>query len=242
MINFQLSMPKQNSSHRQPGLGKTRAQSGFTVIELLIATAVFSVVLLLVAEGILSFNNVYYKGITQSNTQNAARSVLENISQAIQFSGGAVTSPITANGSSKGFCIGGQRYSYLLGQELVDSGTLGTDQAHHVLVQDSPNGGCGGTNAQDVASLPVNLTANEGVELLSQHMRLAKLTVSQLSGTDLYQVEVRVAYGDNAFLYSPSGNALGPVAPDATCHADWAGAQFCATAELSTVVEQRIAN
>lgn len=207
-------------------------QLGFTIVELLIATLVFSMVLLVITIGVLSFTKAYYKGITQSNTQNTARSVIENVTQAIQFSGNAVTSPIGTNGSSAGICIGNQRYSYLPGFELVD-GTPGTDQTNHALVLDTP-GQCNGLNAQDLTKNPA------GTELLSPHMRVAKLSVTQVTGTALWKVDVRIVYGDDDLLFSPSGNLAGPRAADATCRSAFSGSQFCATSELSTVVEKRI--
>lgn len=214
------------------GANKNNRENGFTIVELLIATLVFSMVLLVITIGVLSFTKSYYKGITQSNTQSMARSIIENITQAIQFSGNAVTSPIGTNGSSAGICIGNQRYSYLPGYELVD-GTPGTDQTNHALVMDTP-GQCNGLNAQDLTKSPA------GTELLSPHMRVAKLSVTPVAGTALWKVDVRIVYGDDDLLFSPSGDLAGPRAPDATCHAGFSGSQFCATSELSTVVEKRI--
>lgn len=235
MINFKLSTPKQKSHRRQPSSGKTRG-GGFTIIELLIATTVFSVILLLIAEGILQFNAAFYKGVTQSNTQNVARSVLENISQAIQFNGGTVTNTPGSNpNTSYYFCIDNTRYRYLLGDEISSNPT--GSQTHHALLMDTPTRCNPGKTIQTI-----NKSSATGTELLDPNMRLSKLSVSKIGNTDLYSVDVRVAYGGDAFLYSPSGNTLGAAAPDATCHANWVGVQFCATAELNTVVEQRIAN
>jgi prepilin-type N-terminal cleavage/methylation domain-containing protein len=218
---------------RSPTGLKPRA-SGFTIIELLVATLVFSVVLVLIAEGVLQFNHAYYGGITQSNTQNTARSIMENISQAIQFSGDQVTSPIARGGAERGFCIGNNRYSYLLGWELVDGAADSSKhQTNHALVMDTP-GNCGGMNAQDFTK---SLTASS-TELLGPHMRVSKLTVSQVAGTtDLYKIDIRVAYGDDDLLRSPSGG--GPTANDVVCQGG-SGSQFCATSELSTVVQKRI--
>lgn len=111
-------------------------QNGFTIVELLIATMVFSVVLLLVTFGILQVSRVYYKGVTEANTQNVARGIMDSVSQAIQFSGGAVSttpgSPVA--GTSYGFCVNNQLYSYMLGYQLTDAITLLSDQTHHAMV------------------------------------------------------------------------------------------------------------
>lgn len=213
----------------------TNTAAGFTIIELLVATLVFSVVLVLITIGVLQFNKQYYKGVTESNTQSTARALMQDISQAIQFSGDNVTSPIGSTGSEKAFCIGNQRYSYLPGWQLVD-GTPDTakHQTNHAVMRDTP-GNCGGLSAQDFSG------SVSGDELLGPHMRIAKLEVKQVTGnSSLYSIDVRVVYGDDDLLYSPSGDGAGPAASDANCHYGFAGTQFCAVSELSTVVQKRI--
>ena len=59
--------------------------SGFTIIELMIATSVFAVVLVVAASGILAIGMLYYKGVTSSRTQEAARSISNTIANTIQF-------------------------------------------------------------------------------------------------------------------------------------------------------------
>lgn len=217
---------------------RTRNNSkGFTIVELMMASLVFSIVLMLITVGVIKFNQAYYKGITQTSTQNAARSILDNVSQAIQFSGDQITSPIgtSGSGSSVGFCIGDQRYSYLLGWQLVDgSVSVAKHQTNHALVVDSP-GNCSGFNAQNVQGASVS-----GTELLTPKMRIAKLSVTQVAGsTDLYKVNIRVVYGDDDLFLSPSGQSPAATAPDATCKGN-VGEQFCAVSELSTIVQKRI--
>jgi prepilin-type N-terminal cleavage/methylation domain-containing protein len=210
---------------------RSQQQAGFTIIELLIATLVFSMVLVLIAVGVLDFNHAYYNGITQTETQNTARSILEEISQDIQFSGSQITSPIANGGSDPehGFCIGSDRYSYRLGWELVNSSpNITTHQTLHALVKDSP-GICSGMSAQDFTKA----LAGGSQELISQYMRISKISVTAVSGTTgLYNIDVKVVYGDDALLVNPT-------ASNATCKIG-SGSQFCAVSELSTVVQQRI--
>jgi len=216
---------------------KRPAQTGFTIIELLIATLVFSMVMILITVGVLSFTRAYYKGVNQSNTQNVARTVLEAIAQRIQFSGDKVTSPIgQAPDGSVGFCIGNERYSYLPGWQLTDTApNQGLSQSKHALVRDSP-GLCGGLSAQPVR----DGSTVSGTELLSPGMRISKLSVEKLANGEMYRITVRVVYGDDDLLFSQSGNAAGPKAADAACLASISGAEYCAESELSTVVQKRI--
>jgi type II secretory pathway pseudopilin PulG len=237
MIKLRLAQHVGARSKRPYCANRQKSQRngmGFTIIELLIATMVFSAVLMLITFGVIRFNQAYYKGIVETNTQNTARLVLENVGQAIQFSGESVTSPIGSSGSSKGFCVGDQRYSYILGWQLVDGSASATlHQTKHVLVQDAP-GLCGGLNAQNVQGGSVN-----GTEMLGPKMRLSKLSVTPVAGTQLYNIDVRVVYGDDDLLRSPSGASPAATAQDAICKSQ-AGSQFCAVSELSTVVQKRI--
>lgn len=217
-------------SHRMPSRSR-----GFTVIELLIAMSVFSLVLLIVTVGIMQISRVYYKGVTESSVQSTARSITETIAQAIQFNGGTVLAtpgaPSTPPaGGSYAFCVNSQQFSYRPGYKLVDT-TPGTNETRHALVQRTMSG-CSGS-AQNMSGISVI-----GRELLAPNMRLANLTVESLGGK-LYRVHVRVVYGDDDLLWSPSGNGAGAEAPDAACRGG-AGQQFCSVSDLSTVVISRV--
>lgn len=235
--HVQVSVRVRGNEKQIPAL----SAAGFTVVELLIATLVFSMVLVLITIGVMSFTKAYYRGITQSNTQNTTRVILENISQSIQFSGTAVTSPIANGpGSSVGFCIGNQRFSYMLHKQLVDSSPT-AGQSLHVLVRDSP-GDCAGLSAQDVAGSP------NGTELLSPNMRLTKLAVTPVASiNDLWKINIRIVYGDDELLCSPSAGDCGSTTTssnlnnaDLACKAAIIDSQFCAVSELTTTVEKRI--
>jgi prepilin-type N-terminal cleavage/methylation domain-containing protein len=210
-----------------------RRQDGFTIVELMIATLVFAMVLILITVGVLSFTKSYYKGVNQSATQNAARTVIEDVSQAIQFSGDAVTTDLGTTNNSKGFCIGNRRYSYLLGKQLWDDGNPDSNlnQTRHALVLDQA-GSCGGMSPQDVANLPAALVSGS-TEMLQPRMRLAKLNIQRQGTSDLYRINVRVIYGDDDLL-------INPTAADARCKVSISGSQYCAESELSTTVKKRI--
>jgi prepilin-type N-terminal cleavage/methylation domain-containing protein len=202
------------------------ASKGFTIIELLMATAVFGAILLVITTAILQISRVYYKGITQAKTQNATRNISDIIGQGIQFSGGQVTLTNTSPtaGSSYAFCINNQQYSYTLGYQLSDSPT--SSQTYHgLVVRDTA---CtSATPAQNVRSSTV-----DGRELLDPNMRLSNLVVQQVT-TGVYKVTVKVVYGDDDLVKNNRGT-------NATCQNFRSGTQFCAVAELTTIVTKRV--
>lgn len=225
---------------------------GFTIVELMIATSVFAVILLIMTFGMLQVGRIYYKGLTLSRTQTAARGIMDQISQGIQFSGGPVTTTDgqdNLDGTTYAFCINNTRYTYMLGQEVVDGTPVSAQhQTNHGLVTDTLPSNCNtaGPAYNPLSSIGASsLTAGQ-TELLGPFMRLAKLDIANdPTRPTLYDVTIRVVYGDDDLLCSPSaGDCSDPMATpvpnsaDATCKGA-VGGQFCAVSELSTVVEKR---
>ncbi len=209
-------------------LAKKRvSQKGFTIIELMIATLVFSVILLIVTGGIIQVTRTYYKGVTESNTLATARNIVNTIGQAIQFDGGIVqpTTASPAAGTTYAFCIGNNRFQYFLGTQLSTSG--GTGKTYHALLQDTSSACAAG-----VQSSSINASGLTGTELVNPKMRLSALSVTNVSG-NLYTITVRVIYGDDSLLSNPT-------AANAACKGVVAGEQFCAVSQLSTTVVKRV--
>lgn len=215
-----------------------KSLSGFTIIELLIATAVFAVILLLATYALLQIGRTYYKGITESKTQDTARSVMDTIATAIQFSGAPVNvwaGPPTPGGTYD-FCIGSTRYSYILDRQLTDSVPIPGQQSQHVLTVDSPTSCSPGATvppARDfsLGCLPTSNPLTNCQELLRPNMRLSQFVVQQVGTTNIYHITVGVVYGDQVLL-TPAHDRCA-----ATINV---GGQFCALSVLSTDVQRRL--
>jgi prepilin-type N-terminal cleavage/methylation domain-containing protein len=223
--------------------------AGFTIVELMIATVIFSLTLLLITVGLLRVTRSYYKGVTSDRTQQTARAIMDEITQAIQFSGGTVVatpvSPDPNGNSAANFCINGVRYSFLLNRKLVE-GTPNTSrqEARYVLLSDNPSSGCTAGVPFDLTGSSYNPNISSLVnpqELLGPNMRLAKMSVTDRNN-NLWQVDITVIYGDSDLLVDSTGKKIGEVGFDissATCTGS-AGSQFCARSALSTVVQKRV--
>jgi len=200
-------------------------QAGFTIIELMIATVIFTGIMIVLTFGVIEITNTYYKGITENKTQNVARSIMSNISQALQFNSGAFSQGMTTNtinGSTYDWlCIGSSfQLIYLPGYELTDGtpGT-GTDQTNYALMESSNCSGAGTTSIS-------------GTELLDPSMRISNLAITALSSS-LDQINLQVTYGDKVLLTAPA------TSPTVSCLGG-SGDQFCTVANLSTVVNPEL--
>lgn len=236
-----------------------KPQTGFTIVELMIATVVFSVLLLIITSGVLQFTRQYYKGVISSNTQNTTRAVMDDVVRALQFSkAGYVPLPAldpAQPAGTNGYCIGdSKRYSFKLNAQVTaNSPNAANHQSRRALVS-VPDTTCTST------STPLNVTAAAipagGRELLGDGMRLVNLSISNLNGaTDTYVVTVRVLYGDDDLVCDPdlpatnNGGCQSGTFPltaidndadrDLQCKST-TGSQFCAVSELKTVVKKRI--
>jgi prepilin-type N-terminal cleavage/methylation domain-containing protein len=191
---------------------------GFTIIELLIATVVFSVVLLILTGAIIQFTRIYYKGVIVSRAQETARNVVSDISGAVQFSGKSSVTPVTLPSppSAGWFCVGAKRYTFRYGIQVTST--------QHALVADN----CSGALPSMTTAYPAGSTATE---LLGDGMQLVNIGVSQVGSSNLYTVTLHIAYGANGDLVLPAKQE---------CQAIIRGGQFCAVAKLNTTVAKRI--
>lgn len=235
--------------------GEDTAQDGFTIVELMIATVVFSMVMMVIVYGVLSFSHDYYGGVNASITQNTARNIINSVSQSIEFSGMPIT-PLSApsgQGAEAYLCAGGSTYAYNWG--TMYNGSISTSNLGLYEI----TGFCKMPSASDLAKAEKNGT---GKELLAPNMRVTVLTVTGDSTGRLYTVTLGIAYGDSDLLCNQSKagqggctsndpqNLPGKVVTtnpsnikdvsDVECR-NASGFQFCAHAGLSTTVALRVA-
>ncbi len=216
-------------------INELKSESGFTILELMIASAVFAVILLVVAVGVISITDSYYKGIVGSQTQSTTRAIMSEISESIEF--GSNIQINNAGSNNIGWlCIDNATYIYQLGQEVIDQ-PISQDQGYHGLVVNESSGTCPTSLSSfpyDSSALPANSR-----ELLNQYMRLASFSVTN-SG-NLYTIHLRIIYGDDSVLNpTPTGNTVWATQGSSENCIGAAGTQFCGVSDLETTVEQRL--
>lgn len=208
---------------------KISKQKGFTIVELMIATVVFSFVLIVASSGAIAIGRSYYKGVTSTKTQETARSIMEELTRSVQFSGRSMQTGSDGMGNNA-ICIGEDRYVYRIDQRSQGAirGLIRTDR---------PDGAC-----------VVDWTG--GIGLLSDNMRLLQLAVDN---NNPHQINVTIAYSignDLLTHYADDGfsrvDANGDAAvndadfPASLCKGGIAGSNFCSVSRLETAAVERI--
>jgi prepilin-type N-terminal cleavage/methylation domain-containing protein len=199
-------------------------QDGFTIVELIIATAVFSVILLICASGIIVIGKLFYKGIISTATQEVARSAIDDIKEDFELSGGYFVA-IPPSSGYEGFCIGSHLYSYKIDQKINLDGT-----GHALVVRDYPSCDTSPPVAPDNFTTSPPAVQAQWRELLGANMRLGAFIVTPNSAIrpSGLAIDINVISGDDD-LISVFGTCKGG-----------GGSQFCANAPLSAYATRRL--
>jgi len=217
--------------------------SGFTIVELMLATAVFSLVLIGALAGFLRTGNLFYKGVTLTQTQASAKQVLDDVSNNISDSTGVGD---LNNSGYTYYCIGDTRYTYTY--QTVTEGSA-------VNYGNQARGGNFGVIKDQVTNCPTpcwnscpsgTYTIDGGTELLAPNMRVSQFLVCKAPGTsNLWNINIAVVYNTNtsssgldpgsAPVSCPAGGGT-PTYTAPSCQGGTSEQQFCAVSNLSTSV------
>ena len=220
----------------------TNKDHGFTIVELMVATVVFSLVLVLCLTALIQVSRIYFKGVTTARTQEAARQLIDDITQAVQFSAASVTitgpvaapvNPLTPASNNYGrLCVGDKRYSFVVDRKLTGvTNETNKTTVHAVWVDDFPN--CANRNPSPLNLGQANPDGTNGRELLGENMRLANFNVGSVDGpARLWNVRIAVVYGDNDLIEYAEGTIK--------CLPGTAGTQYCATSQLNSMIQRRV--
>lgn len=226
------------------------AEKGFTIIELMIATSVLSIMLVMATVLMINIGNLYYKGISQASIQDNVRSITDEISKHLELGDNFF---LRTSGSEQSYCIGSTRYTFILYKQIGSNAASPDNQITHVLWRD--NNPTPGSCPSSLPNLALNTPSSGGTELITPHSRLLYFNIT---GSSPYSISIGEAYGDSDLLCdngtandctaqaSPgsiveklaAGTFPAP-AGNIRCRGSL-GEQFCATASLDTTVVKRL--
>lgn len=192
-----------------------KQSAGFTVVELMIATVVFSTILIAVTFGVMHFSALYYKSVYTSETQNVARDISDQVANAVRFGTNTVIPSQTSESSDDvSFCAGGYIFVTTVGQQYSGTNTG--------FYRQPVNGNC---------TIPGAGDTDGRKQLLAKNMRITAVSLTSVS-SNLYTFRVTIAYGDDDLLTQTKGD-------DVHCISG-AGNEYCAVSSLVTTIEKRI--
>jgi type II secretory pathway pseudopilin PulG len=219
-------------------------QSGFTILEFMIANTVFATILLIATVAMIGIGNLYYKGFNQSRVQDDTRNIINQFSEDVQLQStppntvslynidlGIISSNYSGD-EIKAICIGNVRYSYVENLQIGREGPNGTPpQIENVLWRDTL-----ASSSTPCKPLPLQYTTPEdyvsssqqgsnGQELVAPGNRLTSFGFTQISGG--YELSVGLAYGNP--ILSPNNTSCKLSTAD----------RFCAADELNNFVVRR---
>lgn len=231
-------------------------KSGFTIVELLISTAVFSLILVAVSVTVVEISRLYYKGTILTRTQDTGRNLIENVSRPIQLEGADIVGAslpstllvdetagwpdedgVIQNLTVRSICIGTTRYTFTLNKQVRAEVSDPDDHVRHALWQDTvtSSGFCTKAN---IPNLTLESPTPNGRDVLTERMRVTAFDVSSDDGI-LYKVSIGVMYGDRELML-PGREPSGVWPLPTQCATELAGSQWCAHANYETTVMKRI--
>ena len=216
-------------------------RKGFTIVELMIATSVFSVVIVLGLYAFIQINRYYTKGVNIVRTQEATRNLVADIGNQFQLTSGTyqqLTSGSLPNGYD-GVCVGNKAYIYKLNSpEATDNHAI---YSYAVATNTCPP-------PED--STPKTVLLRPGVRLLQ--LDIVDPYSSQGDGSGpLYNITASLLY---APYDDPDANSAGTDLVDTfgdtngnidhiaawRCKASVSGSEYCSISKINTSVYKRV--
>lgn len=212
--------------------------SGFTIVELLIASAVFSVVLLVALAGFLQIGRMFHKGTSQAATQDVAKQIMNDISDSLQNAASVTTTK--SHEDFQYMCIGNTRYTFKIGRAIKTTETNFSANDKFGLVKDKLPGS--NACARPCPETPAPCDDGETrwqspIEMLGNNMRVQALSVqpNPSISPDYYTVNLVVAYGDDDLLELANSSDPASIRCKGTTRQNM---QFCAVVPYSTSLKR----
>ncbi|HUY53302.1 MAG TPA: prepilin-type N-terminal cleavage/methylation domain-containing protein [Candidatus Dormibacteraeota bacterium] len=184
-------------------------QNGFTIIELLIATSVFTAVLFIVTYGVIQISKTYTNGFIRSQTQNIAVSLSDNITRDIEFSSTTsfpnppeqsvqVTKPGYQPVTYYYFCTTQNEYFYIPGGSLYK---IPIASLQSILASQNCYSPQQFINNTAISGDIQSLISSSNVEILNHTVYDNQSMLSNVSSSNgLYSVSIEVLYGNQSNL------------------------------------------
>ena len=207
-------------------------ESGFTLVELIMAMAVFCFLLLAISLGFIQIIHLYQSGLASRDTQQTTRFGLETVVRDVRSADRVDSQTNTNDSSSDVLCTYGTGSTVASRYYVSGSRQLVKSQFHPVIDPVNGNPICDASSATAVGGTVV---------LSADGLSIANFTAEVAGGAGKGQVQsvrltLRVATKTNDLLTDTTG--IGNV----NCSGGQVGSQYCSTTVITTSVEPRGVN
>lgn len=210
---------------------------GFTIIELLIATTIFSMALVVIVASFLQVGRMFYKGVSVNSTNEAARTLVDDITNDTKLSStyNLGNSADPDPNIKKYFCIGSHRYTYWLNKQVKAGDINANSSTMNAGVIQDVDSGCHAPGTP----------APSNRQILGPDMQLNDLrVVKNASGSGIAIHAHVIFYGVDKRVFNssthPNDTDVDHDAAlkdrDAYCSGNLLSTQFCAMSDIDTNV------
>ena len=223
-------------------------KKGFTLIELMLAMAFLSVLLLAIALTVIQIGKIYNRGITLTEVNQAARSISDELTRGVSSSQAFSlnTNYVTTSAGGR-LCLGQYSYIWNYGKALENNDQnlvgydvpAGKDPIHFIKLPDSAGLYCAKTNGVPTYKNIRVADTNAPIELLQTGDRTLSLhQFSMSSGTNaqdavtgqqLYTLTFTIGTSEITALNSDQSSCLPPSDPNSDF-------SYCTVQQFSLVV------
>lgn len=200
-------------------------KKGFTLVELLLATAMFSFILLFVTFAIVQVSRAYNKGITVKKTQETARAVMQEMTRAISTatSGSSGTDAVIkfSNTTPRRLCVGDLRFGWNEGFRPSGPGRETYSNGQDFALTRSDSGACNDDFDQ-----------SQSIELIDERLTVQDISIQEVLSGSVYNLCVVIT------VNNASDVTAGDCNNEPRCNV-LSGDTYCDVARLQTTVTLR---
>lgn len=206
----------------------TKKERGFTLIELMLALAFISFILVFAITTIIQVMRTYNKGLAVKDINQTARASLEDMSRYIRTTTPSKIKAVSQGGGNAGrTCLGGVSYVW---NEQNQNINRYTDNSRVIFARVNDLGGALCDNSS--GSYP-NINKAEATELLRPSVWVQFVKITPEVGSALVGIDIQLSIADD--VANPSLEYSGE---NAICKPGSQG-EFCAVANFKTTVVAR---
>lgn len=219
---------------------RNKQQTGFTIIELMLAMSFVAMLLLAIAMVTIQIGHIYNKGITLREVNQAGRHLSDELQRSIASSGpinilpGSDSRLVDQSGEGGRLCVGNYTYVWNYGKALTSSiggpnvYTAGTTPIRFVKVADTGASLCADPGKKIVQSDATELLDSGDRDLVLHTFSMTPQVSDAASGQAIYAISLTIGTNDQAELMTGDQSCKPP--------ADSQGGQdYCAVNQFDII-------